>query len=73
MKGRMTSQAMQIFESLKKNGVVPDVITFSSLISSHSNDTCMSGEEIQCQLKALVKEMEERGVTPNVATFNSCI
>ena len=52
---------------MQRQGVVPDVITYSGLIS-----TCEKGKQPE-RAHELLETMQRQGVVPNVITYNALI
>ena len=60
-------QAVQILHDMPRQGLQPDVITYSAAISA-----CAKGQQPERALE-LLAEMLERGLDPNVITYNVAI
>ena len=60
-------KAMELFTGMLQNGLIPDVITYNSLISA-----CEKGHKIDKAME-LLAEMKGRGVEPNVTTYTVLI
>ena len=66
-KRRQWRRALQLFHSMQRHGVVPDVITYSALISA-----CEKGNEPDRALK-LFEAMKQQGIVPDVIIYNALI
>jgi len=70
VKQRKWKQAFKIFESIKEQGVVPNVITFTTLISA-----CGKGRQPK-QAQEIFKAMMQQGVVPkciHLHCLNQCL
>ena len=56
---------MEVFKAMQQQGVAPDVITYSALISA-----CEKGKQPE-QAMEVFKAMQQQGVVPNVITYNA--
>merc|ERR1712124_187023 len=61
------SQAFRIFEDIQKQGVIPDVITFNTLILACAKNNKVDGA------RKLFKMMRGQGLVPNVKTYEALI
>ncbi|KAI9489223.1 hypothetical protein BDB00DRAFT_844413 [Zychaea mexicana] len=59
--------AFDFYETIKSQGIKPDVVLYTSLISA-----CAKTQDME-KAMSLLKEMESFGVQPNVYTFNSIL
>ena len=67
------TEALQTVQFMKKDKVVPDVVTYNTLIDGFASATHLGKKEIQSNMNTLLREMEASGVKPNVITATSCI
>jgi len=66
-KGKQLEQALDVFEAMRKQGVMPELITYNSLISA-----CEKGSQLEQALKFFTA-MKQQGVLPGVITYNALI
>ena len=59
-KRRLPERALELLEAVQRHGVIPDVITYSSLIG-----TCRKSKQPERALE-LLDSMQRQGVVPNV-------
>lgn len=59
--------ALEVFERMERQRVVPDLICYSAAIVA-----CQKGEKWRAAI-GLLNKMEERGIQPDLITFNSVI
>ena len=66
-KQRHWRQAASLFDDMLREGIKPDVVTFSALIS-----TCEKGEDLPKALQ-LCKDFQHQGIKPDVVTYSALI
>ena len=64
-KGKQPEQALKLFEAMKQQGVMPNVITYVCLISA-----CEKGKQPDRALEVF-KGMSWQGVVPDVITYSA--
>ena len=60
-------QALQLFRDMQQQEIVPDVITYSALISA-----CGRGKQLERALEIFDK-MQQQGIEPNIITYSALI
>ena len=58
---------MEIFKHMRKQNVVPDVITYNTLISA-----CEKGKKTERALE-IFDNMQQQGIVPDLITYNALI
>eukprot|EP01039_Chlorochromonas_danica_P011192 gene11192-12480_t len=69
-KGRAPELASQVFASMQRAGVVPDVRAWTILITIWAES---DREDKELQVKALLQRMKESGLKPNVVTYTTML
>ena len=63
----MWKHALQFFQRMQQQSMVPNIITYSALISA-----CEKGKQPERALE-LFEAMKQQGVVPDVITYNALI
>ena len=66
-KGKQPERALEIFDMMQQQGIVPNVITYNALISAFEK-----GKQPERALE-IFDQMQQQGIVPDIITYNALI